>query len=442
MSGDSGTTTQMLIKGTNAVKMANLDQLTLYPSELITVADGAYTQHYYMGSQRIASMLGAGFKPIAGLPADPLQANATTLDNRTTEEFADANLQKLALDAQCSGTTLSSQSHTYKTPANWIYSTGYSTQDVYFYHSDHLGSSSFITTTGGYSTQHLQYMAYGEDFIHQQNASTYKTPYTFSAKEKDAETGFSYFGARYYADNLSIWLSVDPLADKFPSLSPYNYCANNPVMLVDPDGRDIVVLNYGSTRDPKHWNNHIVGHQAVLIGNDKKGWTYYSYDADEGVNGRPSKTNGNENDNFTAGVHFNSLEDFANSGHNTFKDDYDDGKGTSTSHKDNDGNIIQRFQQGYRIEADAKTDKMMKKAADATFDKKYSLIKGNQCTSVPKNALDAGGFKNGEYSDTGKRDPQNYGKTIKERNTLPVTKQKEIERSNRGIDVDNQLKRQ
>ncbi len=88
-------------------------------------------------------------------------------------------------------------------------------------------------------------MAYGEDFVHQQNASTYKTPYTFSAKEKDAETNFSYFGARYYADNLSIWLSVDPLADKYPSLSPYNYCANNPVMLVDPDGREIETTQKG-----------------------------------------------------------------------------------------------------------------------------------------------------------------------------------------------------
>ncbi len=43
--------------------------------------------------------------------------------------------------------------------------------------------------------------------------------------------------ARYYESSLSIWLSVDPLSDKYPSLSPYVYCANNPVILVDPDGR-------------------------------------------------------------------------------------------------------------------------------------------------------------------------------------------------------------
>ena len=63
--------------------------------------------------------------------------------------------------------------------------------------------------------------------------------YTFSAKEKDTETGYSYFGARYYSSDLSVWLSVDPQADKYPSLSPYTYCANNPVKLVDPNGEEI-----------------------------------------------------------------------------------------------------------------------------------------------------------------------------------------------------------
>ena len=60
--------------------------------------------------------------------------------------------------------------------------------------------------------------------------------YTFSAKEKDVETGFSYFGSRYYSSDLSIWLSVDPQASKYPSTSPYAYCRNNPMILVDPNG--------------------------------------------------------------------------------------------------------------------------------------------------------------------------------------------------------------
>ena len=62
--------------------------------------------------------------------------------------------------------------------------------------------------------------------------------HTFSAKERDPETGYSYFGSRYYSSDLSIWLSVDPMSDKYPSLSPYVYCADNPVKLVDPNGED------------------------------------------------------------------------------------------------------------------------------------------------------------------------------------------------------------
>jgi len=74
-------------------------------------------------------------------------------------------------------------------------------------------------------------------------AITWSTPYTFSGKEKDVETGYGYFGARYYDSGLSIWLSVDPMSDNYPSMSPYNYCANNPVILVDPDGRDIYTFD-------------------------------------------------------------------------------------------------------------------------------------------------------------------------------------------------------
>ena len=72
------------------------------------------------------------------------------------------------------------------------------------------------------------------------------TSYTFSAKERDVETGLSYFGARYYTSDLSIWLSVDPMAAKYPSLSPYVYCANNPIKLVDPNGEEIGYVDEAS----------------------------------------------------------------------------------------------------------------------------------------------------------------------------------------------------
>ena len=64
--------------------------------------------------------------------------------------------------------------------------------------------------------------------------------HAFTGKERDRETGFSYFGARYYDSDLSgLFLSVDPMADKYPSISPYAYCAWSPVKLVDPDGEEI-----------------------------------------------------------------------------------------------------------------------------------------------------------------------------------------------------------
>ena len=57
------------------------------------------------------------------------------------------------------------------------------------------------------------------------------------SEEGDWESGFHYYGARYYwSETLTGWLSVDPMADKYPSISPYAYCAWNPVKLVDPDG--------------------------------------------------------------------------------------------------------------------------------------------------------------------------------------------------------------
>ena len=47
---------------------------------------------------------------------------------------------------------------------------------------------------------------------------------------------YSYFGARYYDPNISIWLSVDPLSDEAPGWTPYRYCFNNPVNSVDKTG--------------------------------------------------------------------------------------------------------------------------------------------------------------------------------------------------------------
>jgi len=65
-----------------------------------------------------------------------------------------------------------------------------------------------------------------------------KNIFMITAKELYNETSYTYFGARYYDSELSGWLSIDPMSDKYPSLSPYCYTADNPVVLVDPNGMD------------------------------------------------------------------------------------------------------------------------------------------------------------------------------------------------------------
>ena len=65
----------------------------------------------------------------------------------------------------------------------------------------------------------------------------YQERFTFTGKERDKETGYGYFGARYMDHELmTMWLSIDPMADKYPSISPYAYCAWNPVSVVDSNG--------------------------------------------------------------------------------------------------------------------------------------------------------------------------------------------------------------
>ena len=78
---------------------------------------------------------------------------------------------------------------------------------------------------------------------------TANSTYTFSAKEKDSETGLSHFGSRYYSSDLSVWLSVDPMSDKYPSLSPYVYCADNPVRCVDPNGEEYELFIIGDDEE-------------------------------------------------------------------------------------------------------------------------------------------------------------------------------------------------
>ena len=75
------------------------------------------------------------------------------------------------------------------------------------------------------------------------NFSREKYRYGFNGKEKDKDVAASDydFGARIYDGRIGRWLSVDPLADKYPSHAPYIFSANNPVLVLDVDGRDWII---------------------------------------------------------------------------------------------------------------------------------------------------------------------------------------------------------
>ena len=109
--------------------------------------------------------------------------------------------------------------------------------NVFFYHPDHLGSTSLVTNLDGEVTQHVAYIPYGEVFIEERNG-VWNTPYLFNAKELDEETGLYYYGARYLNPKDTRWLSVDPKWDEHQGMSPYAYCMGNPIRLVDPNGME------------------------------------------------------------------------------------------------------------------------------------------------------------------------------------------------------------
>jgi RHS repeat-associated protein len=97
---------------------------------------------------------------------------------------------------------------------------------------DHLGNSSVSVDSSGSLITREEYFPFGETSF----GSYARKRYRFCGKERDEESGFYYYGARYYACWCCRFVSVDPLAGSMPFASPYSYAANNPILLVDVDG--------------------------------------------------------------------------------------------------------------------------------------------------------------------------------------------------------------
>ena len=261
-------------------------RFSLYVSPYLVAGQGGkYTKHIYVGSQRIVSKLGdlASYGadprriPYAGNEADGLtvdykkkygdqlqaiQENYRTFDipynGQENDDYVNgqgrlkdivgctrASLSKLTFlsfarqfccnDGTPEAAQARAMARTRAANDNFHDKDNYEKMQFY-YHPDHLGSSSYITNLDGEVLQHIEYVPFGEVFIEERN-NTWNTPYLFNAKEFDEETGMYYYGARYYEPRLSLWMSCDPLQERKAGFTTYAYCENNPVKLFDPDGK-------------------------------------------------------------------------------------------------------------------------------------------------------------------------------------------------------------
>jgi len=239
-------------------------RFSLYVSPYLVAGQGGkYTKHIYVGSQRIVSKLGdlASYGadprkiPYAGNEADGLTINYKDKYNQQLQSIKD---NYKTFDLPYSG----------KDNVDYVNGKGFSSDDdtpeaaqaramartraangnfkpnddyekmQFYYHPDHLGSSSYITNLDGEVSQHIEYVPFGEVFIEERN-NTWNTPYLFNAKEFDEETGMYYYGARYYEPRLSLWMSTDPAQEKYSNISTYCYVSNNPIKYIDIVGLEI-----------------------------------------------------------------------------------------------------------------------------------------------------------------------------------------------------------
>ena len=246
----------------------SLGDVALYPNPYMTLTPEGYTKHYFAGTERIGTTRGGGndgnwlVNPLdyfTQAEQDCLNyLNDGTIYPKFYYEFYDYPHQHSQTENTDYTGTVTSQDYNY---SDYQYKTDelylgfpsmyfkpvlsehleeYYKQDKgdepYYYHSDHLGSAAWITDKNGLPVQYIMYAPYGEQLLNQ-HAGTYDERFKFTGKERDQETGYDYFGARFYLPVFSFWGAVDPLADKSIHNSCYTYCEGNPIKFVDSDGK-------------------------------------------------------------------------------------------------------------------------------------------------------------------------------------------------------------
>jgi RHS repeat-associated protein len=285
----SGDSQSVAINGQTAATIVHADDYTAYVSKYFVVNKGKFTKHYFEGAGRIVSKLGNGtFAQPLGISAGGINYTTLTADQ---QRALDAYNQKLGLPpgpptqegiyaspaftgAPYPSSVVAPAQENQPPPEGWprnpIFNApgdvpgppvqygdpvkpdtvkpgsgftgiGLPETDIFYFHPDHLGSTSYITGKNGEITQHCEYIAFGE-VLFEEHQNSFSSPYLFNGKELDRETNLTYYGARYLDMKTSLWLTVDPLAEKYPTESPYMYCGNNPIIYIDPDGREKIVV--------------------------------------------------------------------------------------------------------------------------------------------------------------------------------------------------------
>lgn len=265
----------------------DLEPYTLYvnPYFVITEFSNAdkVSKHYYMGTQRVATELAVqttSYSPLVSNSGSTGSARSSTESykrqtntgstlnkglesalpeessnpwlNNLNEALANFGEDQLTLEeTQKELPTIESIYPDLSPQTN--YKTAGTQRVFYWYHPDYIGNVDLVTDLNGEAYELFLYNPWGENLYEwNSGTSSWSSPYRFNGKELDQETGLAYYGARYYDNQLSMWLSVDPMAmgGHNISMAPYHFSSNNPVMRIDPNG-----MNDGDFYDEK--GNHL-----------------------------------------------------------------------------------------------------------------------------------------------------------------------------------------
>ncbi|PXV59415.1 RHS repeat-associated protein [Dysgonomonas alginatilytica] len=110
----------------------------------------------------------------------------------------------------------------------------------YFYIKDHLGNNRIVADAAGKSVQSNQYYPFGMVFAEGTTTEQGKQEFKYNGKELDRTHGLNWYdySARQLDNAIGRFTTMDPMSEKYYSISPYVYVANNPMRLIDPDGKD------------------------------------------------------------------------------------------------------------------------------------------------------------------------------------------------------------